>query len=115
MQQNDNILYVVAGDDIYLSVTIIQPDGLEYTMQEGDKLIFAVKRNWDDAVNIHRAEFNSNIISLSNNITRNLEPGHYVYDVCLSSSIGGSTVYSTVISLSPLVVVPATNPNRASS
>ena len=118
--END-ILHIVKGDDVYLAVTIIQPDGHEYIMQQDDTLHFVMKQNADSASNVIDSTaagstieiyYENNIgevICIPHSLTKNIEAGRYVYDVKLVQTENGQTKVTTIIPLSNALVHDTTH------
>ena len=115
--END-ILHIVRGDDVFLAVTIVQPNGREYEMQEGDKIEFCMKKNPQDRDEdaAFQDVFTNEVIKIDQNITAGLEPGRYVYDVKLvqEDTDNNTTIVTTLIPLSNALVHETTHVSRIS-
>ena len=75
------------GDTGCITVNLYA-DGEPYTMRDGDKLIFSVKRAIGDTEYVLQKESKTNQIFFVHKDTNNLAPGTYVYDIQLVTSIG---------------------------
>ena len=93
------------GDDIFLQVDIYDSEGQPYTLREGDKLYFSVKRKETDKnYAIAPRELDHDVIHILPEDTYDLAFGTYVYDVHMVTAEGRST---TIIKLSTLTLEPA--------
>lgn len=93
------------GDDIYIKVDIYDSEGQTYTLREGDKLFFSVKRKETDKnYAIAPKELDYDVIHISPEDTYDLAFGTYVYDVQMVTAEGRS---NTIIKPSVLTLEPA--------
>ena len=102
---DDGTFEIVRGDsadfDIYLPILNDEGEIIgEYTLQEGDVLLFTVKKNTKtDDILIQKS---GQHISLQPNDTKNLSYGKYVYDAELTYASG---FVDTVILPSPFIII----------
>ena len=78
------------GDTPTFSFEILLPDGTTYEFEEGDRVIFAAKQNKYDvepAFTIE-ADLVTKTISFSEENTKNLEIGKYIWEMSLSKADG---------------------------
>ncbi len=81
-----DIIYLTRGDDAELEVNIVDGDGGEYTMSEGDKLVLTVRELPEFTSPVMFAvESTSSRIILSHDDTANAEVGRYSADIELRS------------------------------
>lgn len=88
----NSAIIMTRGDDvaIHVNITSIASDGTEteYTMQEGDRLIFTVKYNseYGNAEALIQKTFTTANITIDHDDTKDLEYGLYLYDIVLVDS-----------------------------
>lgn len=85
-----NRISLTRGDTFKAKVTITDNEGAAYTPNEGDKIRFAMKKNYDDEeplllINI---PIDTMILVITPEDTKSLEFGKYVYDVELTKANG---------------------------
>lgn len=93
------------SDSAYITITVRQTGGEEYTLQEGDKLYFAAKKKATDSnYAIAPKELMGNVLELTPLDTEQLDFGDYLYDIRL---VTGKGFTSTVIKPSVLTIEPS--------
>lgn len=81
-----NNIYHTRGDTDSFDVNLTQEDGSDigpYTA------VFSVKRNIDDAQYAFQAPVQDGVVSLTHDMTANLDPGDYVWDIEVRTKGGG--------------------------
>lgn len=79
------------GDSAYIRIPIdleIDEETYEYEMQEGDQIIFSVKKKYTDEEYLIHKTFTENIVHLTPSDTRLLDYGKYDYDVEINMANG---------------------------
>lgn len=104
MDYHNKILYIVQGDDSYLYITIIQPDGHIYEMQAGDIIKMTIKQNIDSVDNIV-IQSNSNVLTFTKSQTNQIPLGRNIYDVKLILAENDNVF--TIIPASTLICQPS--------
>lgn len=102
----NNLITLVRGDTATFNVDLkTEEDGSleDYTPAAGDRIVFKVKKNYNDANAIITKT--GTTISLSHNDTKDLSPGEYVYDVTFISS--DNTVIDHVIPVTKFIIKEA--------
>lgn len=81
---------LMRGDTAVLNVALHDnATDEDYTMNEGDKLVFTVREDAeDDGTPVLQTESQSPRIFFKHEDTKDLEAGRYVYDLCLFTSLG---------------------------
>ena len=93
------------GDDIFIKVDIYDSEGQTYTLREGDKLFYSVKKKeTDENYAIAPRELDRDVMHIAPEDTYDLAFGDYVYDVHMVTAEGRS---STIIKPSILTLEPA--------
>lgn len=101
-----NDITLTRGDTLHLQITLTDQEGEVYTLQDGDTLVFTVKKNTSsDVVLIQKNILNSNI-TISHEDTKNMAYGTYMYDVQLTQANGDVT---TVIKPSKFKITEEVN------
>lgn len=101
-----NDISLTRGDTLHLQITLTDQEGEVYTLQDGDALVFTVKKNTSsDVVLIQKNILNSDI-TISHEDTKNMSYGTYVYDVQLTQANGDVT---TVIKPSKFIITEEVN------
>lgn len=98
-----NAVQLTRGDTAYLNVTITNDvDGTEYEMQDGDVLVFTMKKNVADAPAIQKKIAGGTVFHLEPADTAHLDEGKYKYDVVLTTAAGDvfTVVQASVFELS---------------
>lgn len=85
-----NAITLTRGDTFKATVTPVNKDGSEYQMQEGDKLRFAMKKNYSDLRPCLLIEIPSDtrLLVIESSDTKELDFGDYVYDIQLTHANG---------------------------
>lgn len=102
----NNEIVIVRGDTATFDIVLkeeVDGDLEDYTPEEGDSLVFKVKKQYNDAEPIITKT--GTTISLSHDDTKDLTPGEYVYDIEFTSEDG--TVIDHVVTVSSFVVQEA--------
>lgn len=83
-------IVLTRGDTLKATVTMLRPDGTEYTPEAGDSIRFAMKKSFsDETVLVEKSIPNDTLLlKLDPEDTKNLEFGSYVYDVQLTYANG---------------------------
>jgi len=89
---------IVRGTTNMIHIDVLDANGNPYTLQDGEKLIFGVKRNVTDADELivktaSVAEGGGYVVNLAPDDTDDLTVGKYVYDVGLQS---GDCFYNVI-------------------
>ena len=95
-ERNDSVLSVnksnislTRGDSAYLTLEIdVNNTGQRYSRQEGDSLVFTVKRSYDYSESILRKEIEGLTLILDPEDTEKMNYGEYWYDVQLTTKCG---------------------------
>ena len=102
----NNTITIVRGDTATFNVELkVEDDGTmeDYTPEEGDIILFKVKKNYTDEDTIITKT--GATISLNHDDTKDLTPGEYVYDIEFTSSDG--TVIDHVVTVNKFIVQEA--------
>lgn len=98
----ENNITITRGDSASISVGLTNPDGTDYTLQNGDILIFTVKVNcMTEDIIIQKDISTDGLINIIPSDTNELNYGSYIYDVQLTQA--GGTV-NTVIAPSAFII-----------
>lgn len=98
----DNEVRLTRGDNADIIVQIKDLNGDTYELQEGDKLLFTMKRNCKTDIIVIQKDITSNqIISIEHNDTKDLDYGTYYFDV--QCTLADGNVY-TVIEPHPFII-----------
>lgn len=83
-------IVLTRGDTLKATVTMLKPDGTEYTPESGDSIRFAMKKSFsDETVLVEKSIPNDTLLlKLDPEDTKNLDFGSYVYDVQLTYANG---------------------------
>lgn len=98
-----NTIKLTRGDDITLAIVLIDQNGNEYDLQEGDELIFSVKKDFRSKETVLCKHIYTKQLLISHEDTVGLDFGNYIYDVQLHFSSGQ---IFTVISPSKMIILP---------
>ncbi|WP_337510080.1 hypothetical protein [Megasphaera sp.] len=85
-----NNIYHIRGDTDSFDVDLTQEDGSDVGAYTA---VFSVKRNINDAQYAFQAPVQDGVVSLTHDMTANLDPGDYVWDVEVRFQDGG---YQTI-------------------
>ncbi|MFR5341844.1 MAG: hypothetical protein ACLTGZ_09685 [Clostridium sp.] len=86
----DMKIEMTKGDTPSFAFQAFLPDGSEYEFEEGDSVVFAAKRNKADpepALRIE-ADVKEKVIRFSEEDTKHLELGKYIWELSLNKSSG---------------------------
>lgn len=78
-----NVINLSRGNSGTLNLMITARDGSSYSLYPGDKLIFVLKKNSNDAEELIHKEMVFPVLEFFPEDTVHLEPGDYKYDVTL--------------------------------
>lgn len=96
-----NTIFLTRGDTFKAHLTINNPDGTEYTPQEGDTIRFALKENIEDqeCLILRDIPIDTMLLILNPEDTKGLEFGSYVYDIQLTKANGDVDTFITASKL----------------
>lgn len=96
-----NTIFLTRGDTFKAHLTINNPDGTEYTPQEGDTVRFALKENIEDqeCLILRDIPTDTMLLVLNPEDTKGLEFGSYVYDIQLTKANGDVDTFITASKL----------------
>lgn len=85
------------GDTFAADIMIYQPNGKPYELQEGDMILFTMKKSAKDLEPLVQKEvpISTMKLVLESEDTKNLEFGAYVYDVQLTKATGEVNTFIT--------------------
>ena len=86
----NNMIILTKGDTPTFTFEVLLPDGTPYEFEEGDSVVFAAKQNKYDtepAFTIE-ADLETKTISFSEEDTKNLELGKYIWELSLNKADG---------------------------
>lgn len=92
----DGNIYLTRGDSAILEITIKDEEGNNWTPQEGDKVVFAMKKaaiNPNVLLRIEATAGDTDIILVPEN-TKDLTIGQYIYDIHVELS--GGDIYTVI-------------------
>lgn len=85
-------IYLTRGDTLKVQISLSDPDGNPYEPQEGDRIRFAVKKDYNDPEKMllinKEVPLDTMILTLDPEDTKEMEFGDYVYDLELTNSAG---------------------------
>lgn len=96
-----NEIKLTRGDTESFSLSITDANGLEYEMQEGDKLVFTVKKSVYEEKPIIQKDVVDKTFTIEHEDTKNLAYGTYCYDIQLTFANGS---VSTIIKPTKFIV-----------
>lgn len=78
------------GDTPSFGFEILNPDGSEYAFEEGDRVLFAAKKNKHDEepAFVINTDVEKRIVQFSEADTKNLELGRYIWELSLEKANG---------------------------
>lgn len=80
-------VYMTRGDDVSITVDIVNDDGTSYTMAAGDVLALTVRNDYDSQSIVFSASVTgTNVIAIASSATANVAPRKYVYDIQLTKA-----------------------------
>jgi len=96
---------IVRGTTNTFDITVRDTDGNEYTLADGEKVVFGIKRKLDDSKAIFAKTTTSGkdgvyTVTIEPADTEDLDPGRYFYDVGLLSG----TQYYNVVKHKPFII-----------
>jgi hypothetical protein len=96
-----NTIFLTRGDTFKAHLTINNPDGTEYTPQEGDTVRFALKENIEDqeCLILRDIPIDTMLLVLNPEDTKGLEFGSYVYDIQRTKANGDVDTFITASKL----------------
>lgn len=83
-----NNLYLTRGDTAVFPLKVTYMDDTEYTFEEGDKVLFTVKKKTTDGETLFQKEITNGGLFLMPEDTKDLPYGRYCYDVQLTKQCG---------------------------
>ena len=87
-------IQLTRGDSAFFELSITLEDGTTYTREDGDKLIFTVKKSYNSEYEYIQKEIDGLDFAISASETSELDYGNYWYDIELTTWDGG--VYTVV-------------------
>ena len=97
VREDKNLIVATRGDTIILDINIVDAEGNPYVPEEGDRLRFALKKNYNDEEALIVKEIPTDTCQLrieSYETKHMIQPGQYVYDIQLTY---GDGIVSTII------------------
>ncbi len=98
--RGNNTLFVTRGDSAVFGLNLTGADGNAYTLADGDKLTFTVKKTTSDKDALITKDVTTDIV-LQPSDTNGLEYGRYVYDLQLTRANGD---VETIVTPSAFIV-----------
>ena len=83
LEVKNNSINLTRGDCCALKIDIVDVDGKEYIIQDGDTLKFTMRKKVESEEIVLQKILDENILNLEPKDTVNLEFGVYLYDVVL--------------------------------
>lgn len=104
----ENGLEIVRGTTNSFGITVLDEDGNNYSVEDGDVLVFGLKRNERDEERVLVKKITSSVtgehyLEIQPEDTKNLATGQYYYDIGLQR---GSFVFYNIIKSSPFIILP---------
>lgn len=87
-------IQITRGDSGYFNIDITLQDGTKYVRQEGDKLVFTVKRSYNSEYEYIQKEIPELALEITCTDTQELDYGNYWYDIQLTTADGA--VYTVI-------------------
>lgn len=86
----NNMIIMTKGDTPTFTFEILLPDGTPYEFEEGDSVVFAAKQNKYDTepAFVIEADLETKTITFSEEDTKNLEIGKYIWELSLNKADG---------------------------
>ena len=90
MIDENNRITMTKGDTPTFSFEILLPDGNSYEFEDGDSVVFAAKKNKYDTAPAFtiEADLETRTISFSEEDTKELEIGKYIWEMSLNKADG---------------------------
>ena len=101
-----NEIKIIRGDTARFKIEILNQNEEPYELQEGDKLVFTVKKNVSTRCIALQKQIMGETFTITHDDTKNMVYGQYVYDVQLTQANGDVT---TVIPPSKFKIMPEVN------
>lgn len=86
-----NDIKIIRGDTSRFEVDIFNQNNEPYELQEGDKLVFTVKKNVSTKCIALQKQITGATFTITHDDTKNMAYGKYVYDVQLTQANGDVT------------------------
>lgn len=83
-----NNLYMTRGDTAVFPLKVTYMDDTEYTFEEGDQILFSVKKRTTENEALFQKEITNGVLFLMPEDTKSLACGRYCYDVQLTKHDG---------------------------
>lgn len=97
----NNKISMTRGDTLKCKIVVTGPDGQEYIPQEGDKILFAVKKTSSDKECLFTVDvpYDTCLLHIKPEDTKDLEFGTYKYDMSITLSNGDVHTFIEVTDL----------------
>lgn len=103
VDEETSAITLTRGDTFKANITILNPDGSEYVPVEGDKVRFAMKKDYNDAEPLLNIDIPIDTMNLTIQAddTKKFPFGKYVYDIELTKATGevDTFIYKKTIKL----------------
>lgn len=86
-----NDIKMIRGDTARFEIEILNQNEEPYSLQEGDKLVFTVKKNVSTRCVALQKQITGETFTITHDDTKNMAYGEYVYDVQLTQANGDVT------------------------
>ncbi len=101
-----NDISITRGDTLNLEIKLTDQNGDDYVLQEGDELVFTLKKDVYTQEILLQKNISGNRLTITHIETQTMKYGTYVYDVQLTQSNGDVT---TVIKPSKFIITEEVN------
>ena len=101
-----NDISITRGDTLNLEIKLTDQNGDDYVLQEGDELVFTLKKDVYTQEILLQKNISRNRLTITHIETQTMKYGKYVYDVQLTQSNGDVT---TVIKPSKFIITEEVN------
>lgn len=97
----NNKISMTRGDTLKCKINVTGPDGQEYIPEEGDKILFAVKKASTDKECLFTVDvpYDTCLLHIKPEDTKDLEFGTYKYDMSITLSNGDVHTFIEVTDL----------------
>ena len=97
----NNKISMTRGDTLKCKINVIGPDGQAYIPEEGDKILFAVKKASSDKECLFTVDvpYDTCLLHIKPEDTKDLEFGTYKYDMSITLSNGDVHTFIEVTDL----------------